>query len=382
MSDHNFDDEFDFKFDDDLLERAAHAVSGQTIDELSALPEHVFSTEFEQKMQRLIRQQKRPDRMKKLARFSRRAAVFMVAGFVGISACVLSVNAWRTKLFKMVEQKNPEYSEITYKPIEGADAPDLSDYSLVEYRPAYVPDGFRLTEQMLGGVNWCEYTTATGSSFSFNQSVLGRGSSSINTEGCELTPFMLGDNDAFKMTNRGAHFVLWSDERYEFSIVVNDTDMTLDEAIKIAQSVTVSPIGAPHPPQLALSLGERPIDYPIEDAIKNGDVTVQGGVIQNLDRLDAFFADMAQGKPTIICVADYDQPKMMTHEIYFDGFRVSIETDTTRRDGDETNHFSEGRNYTALIRETQNGETVIYGANDGAENSVLLRYKDAEQPTG
>ena len=200
---------------DDLLEKAFGEARERMLARLpdDAKLDHVFSGEFEERMRRMIRAEKRSPWQRRMTAFARRAAVIVVAAVVGFSACVLSVDAWKQGLFKMVEEKFPEYSSITYEPVDGAAG--VAEFTLAEYQPAYLPDGFRLTEQMLAdSINWSTYTNAEGDMISFQQSILGSGTMAINTEGSQLEEFDLGGETAYKMDNRGSQFVLWNDNQY------------------------------------------------------------------------------------------------------------------------------------------------------------------------
>ena len=104
------------------------------------------------------------------------------------------------------------------------------------------------------------------------------------------------------MDNKGSQFVLWNDSRYQYMVITQN--MPMEEAVRIAESVTVCPADAPHPPQLTPKFGP-PLDYPKDQAAANGDIVISGGEIENLSRLNAFFDEMASQKQTIIRVTDY-----------------------------------------------------------------------------
>ena len=101
----------------------------------------------------------------------------------------------------------------------------------------------------------------------------------INTEGAQLEKFELNCETAYKMDNKGSQFVLWNDSRYQFMVITQN--MPMEEAVRIAESVTVCPADAPHPPQLTPKFGP-PLDYPKDQAAANGDIVISGGEIENL----------------------------------------------------------------------------------------------------
>ena len=56
---------------------------------------------------------------------------------------------------------------------------------------------------------------------------------------------------------------------------------------------------------------------------------ISGGEIENLNRLNTFFDEMASQKQTIIRVTDYDQGGPRILELYFNGLRVDCTEDDT-----------------------------------------------------
>jgi len=361
---------------DELLNRAATIAREQLLAELSEQPllNYTFSETFDRKMKRIINIQKKHLRSQNFIRYGKRAAVIMIAGFIGFSICVLSVDAWRVKLFKMVEQKFPKYSEISYEPVDGRSNTDSPQIKLTEYRPGYIPQGYRLTEQHLSKhINWTIYTNINDDYIAFDQSVLGTGRSNINTEGSELVEFELNGDVAYKMTNRGSHFVLWSDEQYEYMVLTSEQEITLEQAVKIAQSVTVCPKDAYHPPKLEIQLSDLPVKYSKQMAIENGDVVISEGQIYNVDELDTFFTSYENGIPAVIRLADFDNGKPVTRELYYDGLRINCTSDETR-DPASGEEGTVGRNYRSISREQEEHFMVVYLTDKEEKREELFRY--------
>lgn len=375
---------------DEMLALAAAELRERTLREIPDTPdgdEHVFSAAFEESMAKLIVQKKKRSKFNARA-FARRAAAVVLVVFLGATSCVLGVDAWREQLFEMVEQKFDEYSDIRYEPISSASAQSSGSISaanssgaptLVERRPAYIPDGYILTSQMLhSGINWSTYDTLDQSgSFSFNQSIIGTVGSSIDTEGSELTPFTMKNGDkAFKMSNRGSQFVLWSDEKYEYMIVLNG--LTLDETVKIAESVELCPPGAPHPPQLAVNLSNLLPDYSEETSIEDGNLVIgKDGIVYGIDTLDRFFDDYENRRQCIFLLTDYTKGDPFPTEVYFDGIRVNHTVDETRL-YDSPGEGQMGRNYKTIERIEDGGITTVNLVSEDKSRIELLRYPSAK----
>ena len=359
------------------------AASRQARDDLlaglpdEAMMDHEFSESFEWGMDRLIHQQRQSPWQRSVKKIARRAAVIVAVAFVGLSATVLSVDAWREMLFEMVEEKFPEYSSIRYEPVDSSSAVGFPEFDLVELRPD-IPEGFILTDQILDThVNWSNYRDRNDNFISFNQSILGTSTSAINTENSELTKFELSNGDtAYKMRNNGANFVLWNDNQYEYMILTQGPDMDLDGAIALAESVTICPPDAPHPPQLERSLFDlEPEDeYPEEQAIENGDVVItQDGVLKNGQVLQQFFDDVKAGKQSILAIADYTLGDPLTRELYYDGLQVRVTTDERRYPENPGEGTSEVP-YEQILTEERDGGTVVLLIDDEGQQTQLLSY--------
>ena len=182
------------------------------------------------------------------------------------------------------------------------------------------------------------------------------------------------------MDNRGSQFVLWNDNQYSYMVLTND--MPLDEAVRIAASIRLYPPDAPHPPHLPVDQGLLPDPYTPEEAAENGDVVISGGGIENVQALEALLnaqqASPARWTQLIIRVTDFDRGGPIIRDLYFDGFRVHCDEDNTRTEGQEKNTYS-GYTYAKLVRETQDGVTVVYGIDDYTGDRVeLIRYDETK----
>lgn len=375
---------------DEMIVRALAEMRDEELCEFPDIPDgegHVFSAAFEERMAKLIAKEKNRSRFNARA-FARRAAAVVLVVFLGATSCVLGVDAWREQLFEMVERKFDEYSDIRYEPVSSASSGSANSASgseapheapaLVERRPAYIPDGYILTSQILHhGINWSNYDALDRSgNFSFHQSIIGTVGSSINTEGSELTPFTKQNGDkAFKMSNGGAQFVLWSDERYEYMIVLQGK--TLDEAVKIAESVELCPPGAPHPPQLEVSVNNLPPEYSEKTSIENGNLVIGAdGIVYGVDRLNSFFDDYENGLQSIFLLTDYTKGNPFPTEIYFDGIRINHTVDETRLSLNP-GEGQVGRNYESIERIEDGGITTVFLVADDKSRTELLRYPSA-----
>lgn len=359
------------QLDDDLLLRAVRQAAQQTDQPAEPAQSHLFSAHFEQEIQQLIHSQRKKSRHRPLYR-----AAAVLAVFLGLSASILSVDAWREQLFRMVVDRHEEYSDISYEAVGGKPLPE--SFKLTEYRPAYLPEGYLLTQQLLDDcVNWSVYTNAQGLRILFDQSLNAREGfamgSSINTEGAQLEEFEMDGLPAYKMSNKGSQFVLWNDEIYNYMLI---TDLPMPEALKIAQSVTICPEDAPHPPRL--SPQQLPNDYTLAQAEKDGALVVEGSLAKNTDALERFLSQMQAGEQAILrLITPTREGDLINIELYFDGWQVDCTTDNTQ-DRFAQERCTETRSYESIkLRESGNDEQeLILVGKDGAQQ-ILCRYRQA-----
>ncbi len=365
------------RLDDELLEKAAKQAAQKMLEDVSVSeqPEHIFSSSFEREMEEMMASQwekpaKRPLFWK---RFARQAAVFVMAGTVGVFAALLTVDAWREQLFRMVETRYEEFSDISYESTGGQPLP--RDFRLVEYRPQWIPEGYRLIEQQLDeNINTSVYGNGQDGRIFFQQAVnakegFGMGMS-INTEGSELELFTLKEDMlAYKMSNNGSQFILWNDDQYNYIII---TECSMEETIKIAQSVSPAPANSYHPPKLP----EAPEEYPIELALTQGCVVIgSDGQAQNAQKLEEFLGEIGKEQQMVLRVVHYTRegdPILM--DLYYDGFKLHVEKDNYR-DRYAADKSVEGRIYKEVHLETEENWQVLVGIDHHGTSQEILRYQ-------
>ena len=112
------------KLTDEMLERALRDAEDGALTELppNAGEEHVFSSRFERKMRRVLREQNRTPSQKKKTAYCRRAAACAAAVLVVVSTAVMSVGALRNKFFHRVAKDLGEYTSIEYQTSGGQGA--------------------------------------------------------------------------------------------------------------------------------------------------------------------------------------------------------------------------------------------------------------------
>ncbi|MCI8650467.1 MAG: DUF4367 domain-containing protein [Anaerotruncus sp.] len=356
------------RLDDDFFTRAVKQAAQQIDRPTEPTQEHLFSDHFKQEMQQLLHSQRKKSRHRPLYR-----AAAVVAIFLGLSASILSVDAWREQLFRMVVERHEEYSDISYESVGGKPLPE--SFRLTEYRPAYLPEGYLLTNQMLDDcINWSVYTNAQGLRILFDQSLNAREGfamgSSINTEGAQLEEFELNGLPAYQMSNKGSQFILWNDEIYNYMLI---TDLPMSEALKIAQSVAICPADAPHPPQLTPK--QLPCDYTLAQAQKDGALVVENSLAKNTEALTQFLSQVQAGEQAILrLITPTREGDLINIELYFDGWQINCTIDNTQ-DRFAQEPQIETRSYEAVqLRASGNDEQELALIGKDGAQQILCRF--------
>lgn len=191
--------------------------------------EHEFSAEFEKKMNKLIRRQKKPYYML-VNTAAKRAACIAVCVAIASSAAVMSSSALRERFADFFMDIFTDHSVVT--PAESdAEAPttieekyeityDLSDYEMTFYKA----DENKIRIRYENDDDVIEFSQYVKSEYNI----------SWNTEGATIETVILNDYEAIYFHNNEYHTLIWETEDYIFSI---DTTVGKSELIEIAESV-------------------------------------------------------------------------------------------------------------------------------------------------
>lgn len=199
---------------------------------------HCFTKRFEQKMKRLLKRAQRPPALDYTIRFSKRAAIALLAALLASFTTVMSVAAWRESFFRFVEQKFREYSIVSYEPINSnSNFDDPSKF--IAYSPTYIPDSFRLVNEIWRGRVQLRYEGANNTYITYRQVKLGETELRINTEGVDMQAVEFNGYNAYYYSNLGSHSLFWDDGIYSYVVSSNidkNTVIEIAESIKIKEN--------------------------------------------------------------------------------------------------------------------------------------------------
>lgn len=253
-------------------------------------PAHTFSPAFEKNMRELIAQKRRSTLYVHTGRIWRQAACFALATLVGLSACFVGVGAWSNRFLRMVEQRYPDHTSISFdRTGEGTAQTSDAMYTLTK-----VPEGFRRvshTNSPDGFLNRVGFENADGRMIGFEQTFAENIGMHLNTEGAELESIEFRGHPARFLENQGWCMLFWYDDKYVYML---DTTLPREETLKIAEDVKIR--SGPYPTLQEIPIDALPEQYTKELALENGDVVFTEEGVQNQDKLEAFVAGSLEKK--------------------------------------------------------------------------------------
>ena len=196
-----------------------------------ASDEHEFSPKFQKRMDKLIRQRKKPY-YRFVNTFGKRVAVFIVMFLIASVTTVMSVEALRRPVIDFFKRVFSAHSNITVDSVNDSSAPNTIEHKyeitvdLSDYRIVYsYSNNAKIYNEYVNGKTV----------ISFAQSIMGDFNKDYNTEDAIIENIYIDgyDTTAF-LDNRGFYTLIWNNGEYVFELSSN---IGKDALIEIAQSV-------------------------------------------------------------------------------------------------------------------------------------------------
>lgn len=193
-----------------------------------------FSTEFEQKMERIIIQRKRP--FFRIFNTAIKKTVSVAAIFIVVFTLSLSVKAIREPFLKMFKKIFDNHVEIELK----GTTKDCIDeiYAVTE-----IPDGYVMTDEMINtSMVYREYKKDDGTSFSYTQSsTTGHMGLSIDNEHSRHYNKKIDDTELYiaDFEEYNIKLVYWLQDGYLFDLDFYNSRPSDDDIIAIIKSNTL-----------------------------------------------------------------------------------------------------------------------------------------------
>lgn len=194
-------------------------------------PEKItFSANFEKRMRKLIKRQKRfyynwTDTAGK------RAAAIIMAILASMTVTTVSVGAVRDKVVELVITAHEKFSEIVFN------NEDMNTGAAFErLEPAYIPQGYQAVQsEFIENVsNIVIYEDGSGGSIMYDQYCSDAGALTVDNENTEYREITVNRLDGIIFEKHGHTNLIFGNENYVFSI---SATLSEEEVIKIAESI-------------------------------------------------------------------------------------------------------------------------------------------------
>jgi len=214
----------------DVIIAEAASIAAENLGRNMPEPEAAeFSKEHEATMQKLFSKERKKLFYKKVLKYSKRAAVFLLAVIILSGITVFSLEAWRVKVLNFVIETSQTHSEINFR--EGGLKGD--SYTSDEITLGYIPKGYKLEKRDVKGNMVSLVFKGEKYYFVFSMNNIS-GSMGIDTENASVKKIIINDQEALYSSNSNINILVWHDEKFSYRL-----SGTLDEKemMQIAGSV-------------------------------------------------------------------------------------------------------------------------------------------------
>jgi len=227
----------DFIRDNPLIIQALRENQNKKADALMEAAENIhfsFSSEFERKMEKLIRAQRKPYYPLVSTR-PRRAVLALAVALTLMISLVFSVSALRVPVVRFIVEAYEKFTAIFFvKEDDSARLPETIESS---YYPHWLPEGYVLDEArsvVSDSQAISLFVSQQGEVILFQQYTLIPIGLGINTEGVPSEEVFVGDCAGIYYSNLGSQTLLWENGKYGFSL---EGPMDKEVLLKMASSL-------------------------------------------------------------------------------------------------------------------------------------------------
>lgn len=212
---------------DEYLYQTVPIAAQELVDEIEISNDIHVSEEFDKRMQKYFNKLDRKSKLNRFNLYAKRVCVSFIVVVLVAGVSVMSVDAWRVKLFNMLTNRSETNTEIRFQ--NDNENKFISD----EITLNYLPTGFQLLEN--NSANDIIYLGFINDEKVFDvvcrpiQSTL-----RLDTEEADSKSIKINDSDAVLTNKNGIISIVWSDGTYSYSVAGN---LSEDELVKIAINV-------------------------------------------------------------------------------------------------------------------------------------------------
>lgn len=188
-----------------------------------------FSKPFENKMQKLIRSQKK-SYFYLINTVGKRAAVIILAIMISLTATTFGVKAIRESVIEFITETFEKFTKISVE-----DDEIDTQVEFVKSAPLYIPDGYtketEMQSELLYGII---YNNEDNNSIDYIQKINFGTIYNVDTEDIEYERINIKSFDGIKYVKNGINTVVFADETYMYTVY---GQVPFDELIKMAESI-------------------------------------------------------------------------------------------------------------------------------------------------
>lgn len=194
--------------------------------------DHTFSSEFEKKMNKLIRRQRKPY-YRLINTVGKRVACVLVSIAVASSVVVISSEAVRNTIANFFMNVFSDHSVITPE-----NSVSVAPLTIEEFYEITNLKGYEIVYEYDSEIIHAISYVKDGVIIDFKQNIKKNYSVYWNTEGDIIETVQLGDCKAMYFYNTiGMHHLVWENEEYVFSLTSNTGKNELIELVDFVQKV-------------------------------------------------------------------------------------------------------------------------------------------------
>lgn len=230
-----------YEITDDLLFQHCANVENFILDQIPDEEDidYEYPKEFEKKIKKIIRQEKRGPFLNKIYSYTKKIAVVFIAFLISAFTITMSVEALRTKFFDMVKEAYEKFTIYKFS----IDENDNEKVNFLEKKSInYLPKGFKEIEKSEYD-NEIAITYSDGEDYiTFNYLLIENSNLYMDTENAKISKVKINNYDADYIEKENKSRLIWQDENtlYDLKLDYISKDKYLDiksELIKIAENI-------------------------------------------------------------------------------------------------------------------------------------------------
>lgn len=219
----------------EILQKALAIIAEEEAAKLPSEEECVgvtFSEEFERKMEKLIKFQKKPY-YSYVNTVGKRVACIILAVLIALTTVTFSVKALREAVIEFFVETFEKFSIVRFSEDDTSEnSRIIEDY----YVPTYIPEGYKLqNDEKLISKRRITYNKGNAYLY-FIQSKLQSNSTYFDTENSIVQEVSVLNHKAIYVKKSDGYLICWNDINY-FYLIQTDEKLNAEELVRIAESV-------------------------------------------------------------------------------------------------------------------------------------------------